>query len=170
MHAYIHTYIHTHIHTHTYIHTYIHKYVHIYIYIHLYTYMYMHMYASTHTYTYKYRHTHTYIYTCIHMHIQCIEVGWEYEGSPQTRLKLWLWDQSSMRPIWQHAGQISWSGGQKWAENRLDMLLQEGTTWHQDTLFASELGCGWHYFNNALPDTRRIPPLKNTFIPCQAGG
>ena len=29
------------------------------------------------------------------------------------------------------------------------MLPQEGTTWDQDALFASKLGCAWHYFNSS---------------------
>ena len=39
--------------------------------------------------------------------------------------------------------------GNSWAENRLAMLPQEGTTWDQDALLASKLGCAWHYFNSS---------------------
>jgi hypothetical protein len=35
-------------------------------------------------------------------------------------------------------------------------VASKGTTWHQDALFASKLGCAWHYFNNSLPEARCV--------------
>ena len=50
--------------------------------------------------------------------------------------------------------------------NRVEILLQKaqaGTNINDLSLFASKLGCAWHYFNSSPPDTRCIPDFHYRF-------
>ena len=46
----------------------------------------------------------------------------------------------------------------------LPQKAQPGTNINYLSLFASKLGCAWHYFNSSLPDTRCIPGFHYRFL------
>ena len=107
--------------------------------------------------------------------INHIYIYWSKPGSINTPQKQdensWFWPWPSSRPNprqtrRQHAGQVSKNPRQKRAANRVEMLprkAQPGTNINYLSLFASKLGCAWHYFNSSLPDTRCIPRFHYRF-------